>query len=327
MNAALSDAYFHDALVDRRKLLLRTGRAHTDETIGDLLARVDAALARLDRGTFGICERCHEHIEADHLVRDPLAEYCREHPGPREETRIRRDLALAREIQRGLLPRADLDVAGWQYAYRYEPAGDVGGDFCDVIARPRGETLVVVGDVAGKGVAASMLMSHLLATFRSLAALPLATGDLLARANDLFHGSISSATYATIAAASLHPNGLVELYSAGHWTPIVRRGRVSEAVTMTPGLPLGLFPGSSFGATPLALARNDSLLFFTDGTIDAENDDGEEYGFGRLTGAFGAAAGDSITARLGSLHADVRRFQGRHPADDDMLLFGVMATA
>lgn len=326
MNTTVSDAYFQTALVERRAQLLRAGRGRPDVGLADLLSQVDAALARLDQGTYGICERCHDRIETDRLVRDPLAEYCEEHPTESEASRLRRDLALAREIQLRLLPRRDLPIDGWRYAYRYEAAGDVGGDFCDVVARPaRGETLVLVGDVSGKGVGASMLMSHLLATFRSLAPLALPAGELLTRVNDLFHDSATSSTYATLAAASLRPDGSVDLYSAGHWTPLVRRGSRTDRAEVVPGLPLGLFAASEYTPTKLELAPGDTLLFFTDGAIDAENADGEDYSIDGLARALAAADPHDISAVIDRCLRDLRQFQNGHRPDDDLLLFGLSA--
>ena len=97
MSTMASEAYFEEALLERRELLSRAARRDSSEEIARLIAEVDAALVRLDRGTYGICVRCQSHIETDRLVSDPLAEYCREHPGPSEDARVRRDLTLARE--------------------------------------------------------------------------------------------------------------------------------------------------------------------------------------------------------------------------------------
>ena len=327
MNTTVGDTYFQTALVQRRDLLLRTGAVGSDAEIGRLLAQVDAALARLDRGTFGMCSTCHDHIEADRLVRDPLAEHCADHPGADEAARVRRDLAFAREIQRRLLPPVSATLDGWRYTYRYEAAGDVGGDFCDVIPRPAlGELLILIGDVSGKGVAASMLMSHLLGTFRSLAPLGLPAGELLARVNDLFHDSVPSTTYATLAVAALRRDRTADLYSAGHWTPLVRTTGGTSRLPVTSGLPLGMFPGSRYQPRPVSLGRDDTILFFTDGAIDAESDNGGNFGAERLAEAFGSGGADVDQAIDRVLH-DIRGYQSASVPQDDLLLFGVAPAA
>ena len=319
-----ADAYFRTELIERRHLLAHAARDSRHAELRDLLADVDAALARLDQGTFGICDVCHEYIGTRHLEHDPLARCCEEHPTPAEETRIHRDLALAHDLQLGLLPRHGLAIDGWQFRYRYEAASEVGGDFCDVIQVPaRNETIVLVGDVSGKGVAASLLMSSLLATFRSLSSLALPTGELLSRVNALFNDSAPRSSYATLAAATLLPDGGVDLYSAGHWPPLLGRGGAAKAVAVEAGLPLGMFPVSTYASTRVELSPNDTLLFYTDGAIDAENGGGEDYSTRRLTRAFGTVAVDPLDALVDRCLQDVRRFQDGQPATDDLLLFAL----
>jgi phosphoserine phosphatase RsbU/P len=321
-----TDTYFRTELIERRHLLARATRRSSGADLQDLLADVDAALARLDRGTFGVCDVCHEYVGTRHLAHDPVARCCEEHPTASEETRIQRDLALAHELQIGLLPRQGATVNGWQYRYRYEAASEVGGDFCDVIPVPaRNETVILVGDVSGKGVAASLLMSSLIATFRSLAPLALPTGELLSRVNALFNDSAPRATYATLAAATLLPDGAVDLYSAGHWPPLLRHGTAADSVPLRSGLPLGLFPTSTYAATRFELSADDTLLFYTDGAIDAENGGGEDYSAPRLARALAVASPEPLESIVDLCLADVRSFQNGQPPTDDLLLFALRA--
>lgn len=324
-----TDIDFRSELLERRTHLQHAQQLVPPADLRALLAEVDAALERLERGTFGVCDGCHDYIGTEHLTRDPLARYCAEHPSASEEARVQRDIALAREVQLGLLPKPNLSIDGWQFRYRYEAAGEVGGDFCDVIPIPaRNETLVLVGDVSGKGVAASMLMSSLLATFRSLSPLGLPTGELLSRVSRLFHDSVSRSSYATLAAASLLPGGAIDLYSAGHWPPLLRRGRQIEPMVVTAGLPLGLFAASHYPPTRVELKPDDTLLFYTDGAIDAMNGDGEEYSARRLAHALAAVDGKPLRldALVEQCFRDVRRFQAGRRPDDDLILFAVKAT-
>ena len=107
-------------------------------------------------------------IEADRLLCNPLLRFCLDHLSQDEQRALERDLTLAAGIQRTLLPRADWAIDGWQARYHYQPANLVSGDYCDLIESD-GSFLFLLGDVAGKGVAASMLMSNLHGTFRTLA--------------------------------------------------------------------------------------------------------------------------------------------------------------
>jgi len=318
----ITEVAAHAALTERRQQLVQADRVRPQPEIGALLADVDAALARVERGTFGVCDVCQGEIESDRLEEDPLAVSCREHPSAAETARVARDLSLARRVQRGLLPHPAGGVQGWDYHYRYEPAGDVGGDFCDVLPnQATGETLVVIGDVSGKGVAASLLMSSVLATIRSLSSIGLPAADLLSRLNTLFHDTTSPSSYATLAAALLRPDGQADLYSAGHWPPILRRARALDALTIEPGLPIGLFPDARYAPTRVHLQAGDTLLFYTDGAIDEDHSSGEEVSRQRLGDALTRANGHALDALLDGCLADLARFRnGRRPTDDLMLL-------
>ncbi len=161
------------------------------------MASVDDALARMENGTFGICEQCHDTIEADRLLCDPLVRFCLDHLSNDEQRALEKDLALAAGIQKALLPSQDWAVDGWRACYHYQPANIVSGDYCDLIETQDG-FLFLVGDVSGKGVAASMLMSHLHATFRSLAGQNLPLQNMVEHANRLFAESTAAGQFATM---------------------------------------------------------------------------------------------------------------------------------
>jgi sigma-B regulation protein RsbU (phosphoserine phosphatase) len=323
-----SDLAARDVLIERRHQLAHVDRISPQPDTRALVADIDEALQRFEHGTYGVCDVCRDHLETDHLEEDPLALSCREHPSPRELARIERDLTLARRVQRGLLPKPAGAVHGWNYQYLYRPAGDVGGDFVDVLPNPKtGETLVLVGDVSGKGVAASMLMSSLLATVRSLSSVGLPPAELLSRVNALFHDTTAPSSYATLAAALLRPDGHADLYSAGHWPPILRRARALEPVTLDAGLPIGLFPDSRYAPTRVRLAPEDTLLFYTDGAIDEDNSAGEDVSRRRLGDALtGAPTGHALGALLDACLADVTSARNGRPATDDLLFLAVTKT-
>ena len=166
----------------------------------ELLREVDAALERIDAGTYGRCEVCQDPIEDDRLAADPLVRFCVGDLTPGAQRALQHDLELAARIQRSLLPRPDRVFGGWEVHYRYEPAGPVSGDYCDVVLPDgdRAPLFFALGDISGKGVAASMLMANLQAIFRSL----LATGEplqaLVERANRVFCESTLPTHYATL---------------------------------------------------------------------------------------------------------------------------------
>src|SRR5262245_50919570 len=155
--AVPAEALLHEQLVDRqRKLRSVAAQPEAEGEIARLLSEVDAALDRMQSGTYGICETCHEPIETERLLVDPLLRLCLPHLSPTQQRAFEEDLNLASQIQRGLLPARDFNCGAWKAAYHYDPAGLVSGDYCDLVAADCGAIYFMLGDVAGKGVAASM---------------------------------------------------------------------------------------------------------------------------------------------------------------------------
>ena len=128
-----------------------------DASLSELLTAVDTALSRIDQGTFGICETCHDTIEAERLLADPLVRFCLDHLTSAEQRALESDLSMAANIQRALLPEPGLTPVGWDVRYHYQPAGMVSGDYCDLFETDRG-LLFMLGDVSGFGETAKRCM-------------------------------------------------------------------------------------------------------------------------------------------------------------------------
>lgn len=276
----IESTYIQKELEHRREHLLSATHANaTDASLRQLLANVDEALSRLQTGKFGICEECHESIEADRLMCDPLLRFCIDHLSQEEQRALENDLTLAAKIQRALLPRPDWGVDGWQARYHYAPAGLVSGDYCDLI-ESEGGFLFMLGDVAGKGVAASMLMSHLHATFRSLAGQKLPLSKLVECANRLFCDSTLAGQFATLVVGRAMPDGRVEYVSAGH-LPLLHLSASGVSSREATGVPLGMFCTTNFPVCELQVAPGNSLFLYTDGLTEIFNAAGDEYGVKR----------------------------------------------
>ena len=149
------------------------------------------------------------------LLADPLLQFCLDDLTSEERRALESDLALAARIQQTLLPPREFSPVGWQIRYHYAPAGLVSGDYCDLF-ESKGALLFLLGDVSGKGVAASMLMSHLHATFRSLADADLPLDRMVEAANRIFSESTMAGQFATLVVGRASRDGAVELVSAGH---------------------------------------------------------------------------------------------------------------
>ncbi len=313
------ETFFRPELEERRgRLRQAQGLLPQDRGIARLLSEVDDALSRLDNGTYGLCETCHEPVEEERILANPLLRFCLDHLTPDERNALQEDLQTAAGIQRSLLPKPQLGLPGWEIAFHYEPAGPVSGDCCDVFAPEgaSGELVFVFGDVAGKGVSAAILMSHLQATFRSLPAqLPVAT--LVERANRIFRSSSFSRTFATLVCGRVSSTGSLEICNAGHCLPLVRSAGRVHSIAPT-GLPLGTFYSSHYGSQKLQLGAGDAVLLYTDGLSETRNETGEEYGTGRIEDIL--LGGSSLSARdlLMVCLEDCAFYRGRQARADDV---------
>jgi phosphoserine phosphatase RsbU/P len=288
----------------------------------ELLYEVDSAIQRMDAGTYGICEACHDSIEKERLIADPLTTLCLDHLTGEEQRALERDLELAARIQRGLLPPEDTAVGDWRIYFRYKPAGIVSGDYCDVIAGAGHESgpLFLVGDVAGKGVAAALLMSHLHALFRSLSGTGLELGQLLETANRVFCESTLAGQYATLICGRANDSGQIEVASAGHLPALlVSKGGVQKIGST--GLPLGMFAASRYAVNRVNVEPGESLLLFTDGLSEASSASGQEYGIEGLSAAAANSHRLPPTELAAACFKNIEAFgSGIRQADDQTLM-------
>jgi phosphoserine phosphatase RsbU/P len=291
-----------------------------------LLNEVDSALERVANGSYGLCEACHDTIESDRLICDPLVRFCLDHLSRRERDALERDLELAAKVQDGLLPPCTLDGHGWHICYHYEPAGVVSGDYCDVIDAGSAGLYFMVGDVSGKGVAASMLMAHLHATFRALIQVGIELKCLLDHASHVFAESTLPNQYATIVCGRALPDGTLEISNAGHPAPLLARNG-SIAPLDGSNLPLGMFSKEEYSMTRLSLNRGDLLVAYSDGVSEATDALDVEYGAERLSKLIGDNRFKSPADLLAACRDDLAAFRLNCQRADDATLFVLARTA
>lgn len=270
-----------DQLLQRReKLETAVARTQTANLL-QLLEQVDKALERVDAGTYGVCEVCLGTVEPQRLLADPLARICLDCLRPEEARALEADLELAASIQAGLLPRRDFVANSWNVAYHYEPAGMVSGDYCDLVSHGT-DLYFMLGDVSGKGVAASMLMANLHAMFRVLVPSGLPLQQLVERANRIFCESTLPTQYATLICGKASAAGEVDICNGGHLAPLHVNGTRGVVAIESSTVPIGLFHDQQFGCTHMQFSPGDSLVLYTDGFTEAWAPDGTEYGVPRL---------------------------------------------
>jgi sigma-B regulation protein RsbU (phosphoserine phosphatase) len=318
----ITNTVLHTELLDRRQRLeAAIGELGDNAHLVRLLQEVDAALERMDQGTYGLCDVCHEPVEAGRLLADPLVRNCLDHLTPDEQRALEQDLSLASQIQSTLLPQQHLSLNGWEICYHYEAAGSVSGDYCDLVnSESEGKDLFFFfGDVSGKGVAASMLMAHLHAIFRSLTTIGLPLDQLVERANRVFCESTMSTHYATLVCGKVGQSGEMEICNAGHCPPLLVRGGEIIRLEAT-GLPVGLFGDGPYSVKKEQLARGDSLILYTDGLSEARNGLYDEYGVERLSHLVRDHHELPPQALIQTCLKDLRAFQSGASKTDDLTI-------
>ena len=242
-----------------------------------------------------------------------------------ERERIEQELRVARLIQQTLLPKGVPDLPGYRVAAYYQPAREVGGDFYDFMDLDGGHLGLVVGDVTDKGVPAALVMATTRTMLRASAQRLDSPGEVLKRVNDVIVADIPPNMFITCLYAILEPkSGTLRYANAGHDLPYRRRASSStttgaEELRAT-GMPLGLLPGMDYEEKEIVLGRGDSVLFYSDGLVEAHDPRYEMFGFPRLQGLVGAhrTGGEAL---VNFLLEELGRFTGEEwEQEDDITL-------
>ncbi|MBM3765902.1 MAG: FtsX-like permease family protein, partial [Acidobacteria bacterium] len=221
-----------------------------------------------------------------------------------EQEKLRKDVELATEVQRRLLPAQAPQTPMAQLAGLSIPARGVGGDYYDFIDYGDHKLGIAIADIAGKGVAAALIMSVVQATLRIVSSEEgIALPDLAARMNRLLHRSTQAKSYATFFYAQIDKEtNQLRYVNAGHNPPYLWRGENGEIVELPAGgTPIGLFPQMRYEEASVGLQKGDVLIAFTDGVTEAMNPSDEEFGEDRLKALLGDVAKlpiDEMSARI-----------------------------
>jgi len=241
-----------------------------------------------------------------------------------EAEQLERQVRLAADVQRRMIPSRLPTNPHYQFGCVYEPASNLGGDFYDFIRFDDDDTGVVIADVVGKGVPASLLMASARSALRSNARRVDDISEIMRSVNRRLHFDTLPSEFATLFYAELSHDGRAMKHCNGGHEPLIllRRGEIMELDVG--GLALGIDPDFRYEWADQALDSGDLLVLVTDGMTEALNYDGERYGRERLHASIkqhGAMTPD-LTAELiaKQLFWDVRRFVGLAPRSDDITL-------
>jgi serine phosphatase RsbU (regulator of sigma subunit) len=245
-----------------------------------------------------------------------------------ERERIEQELEVARRIQQASLPKEVPTLEGWHIASFYQPAREVGGDFYDFHLLSEGRVGLVVGDATGKGVPAALVMSTTCGMLRLAAQSYSSPAEMLQRVNEALFPYIPTNMFVTCFYGVLDPkSGHLSYANAGHNLPCRRHDGQADELRAR-GMPLGLMPGMAYEEKEAMLETGDSVLFYSDGLVEAHDPQRREmFGFPRLrrlVGEHSGADGSLIDPLLSELSGFVGE---RWEQEDDITLVTLRRSA
>lgn len=250
-------------------------------------------------------------------------ENARYHERTLDLERVQRDLSCARDIQRSLLPQAMPSVPGYSIAARSQTCFEVGGDYLDLIPLPSGDLLVVVADVAGKGLASALVGSSFRSGFRAIANSDMSLVEMATHMNELHHaeGEESRRRYVTATFLRVDTrNHELEVVNAGHNPGFLVHASRKPVLIEASGTPIGMLPFCNYSSEKYALEEKAKLLLYTDGLTEVFRD-GEEFGQDRLLETFRNCRNTDASGVLDSLWHALDAFSSEESQSDDMTAF------
>ena len=240
-----------------------------------------------------------------------------------ERQTLERDLKLAREVQESFLPESLPEIAGIRFGALMQPALEIGGDFYNLFTLPDQKVGIVVGDVSGKGISASLFMARLCSDLQHFALLHRQPARLLTRINQVLCKRAKRGMFVTVVYLMLDlRQKQLWIANAGHLSPVVSNSDGSRVVDDSDikGPPLGILPDIEYQQYPYDLTSRSSVTLYTDGVIEARNSKNELFGVDNLLQAIGPnhCKPDTI---INSIIQSVDRFSETEGRSDDLTLF------
>jgi phosphoserine phosphatase RsbU/P len=251
----------------------------------------------------------------------------------KEKERLQADLDIGREVQAQLYPHAEPTVQGLEIVTRLTPARSVSGDYFDYQRAGASQFVLALGDVAGKGISAAILMASIQSALRNqlrfLAErdLPINTASVVSHINKHLQANTSPEKYATLFFALYdESSGLLTYTNAGHLPPILIRGGKPQRLDVN-GMVVGVFPLAAYGASSVELQRGDILLLYTDGISEPENEYEEMFGEDRLVDTVLQCGPAPAAAIADAVFEAVRAWTFEPDHADDMTLMVIRKIA
>lgn len=318
----------HDELVrwlgqsSEEEISIRLGTAVPVNAAEQEIRQLEDAIDKAERQELGRCEVCGGTVDEHLLEMDYTASVCLEHLNPEQRSRLEYELELSQKVQRALLPQSPPSIPGWEVTAFSQPASVVGGDYFDFLDFGDKAPAIIIADVMGKGMPASMLMANIQASLRIIVPESRSPHEVVVRLNRLFHHNISLTKFVSLFIARLDlPSGQIQYVNAGHHPPFVIRWSAGEAVrfeALRPtGPAIGLAEESLFAVDEALVRRGDLLVMYTDGILETRSAEGEEFGEQRLKNLLGRISRHPVQEIAHEVRTQLYAFAGKSVPDDD----------
>lgn len=235
-----------------------------------------------------------------------------------EKERLQSEIEIAATIQRNLLPKEGPSFRGVSFSAHFEPTASIGGDYYDVFNLDKSRLAVAIGDVSGHGLSTGLVMAMVKAAMTTLVEEGADEVSLFHRLNELVFRSTERRAFMTLAFTIFDlERGTIRHTNAGHLYPYLLRGNEPAIAIEVPSLPLGVRSEISTRTAEVSLQDGDSIVYLSDGIVEAQDEDGDPFGFDSLEALLGRTGDRSPSAIRDAILEAVARHAGARPADDD----------
>jgi serine phosphatase RsbU (regulator of sigma subunit) len=235
-----------------------------------------------------------------------------------EKERLQSEIAIAASIQRNLLPKEGPQFRGVSFSAHFEPTASIGGDYYDVFNLDKSHLAVAIGDVSGHGLSTGLVMAMVKAAITTLVEEGADEVSLFRRLNDLVYRSTERRAFMTLAFTIFDlGRGTIRHTNAGHLYPyLLREGQPPTSIEL-PSLPLGIRAEIRSRTVEVGLQQGDTVVYLSDGIIEAQDEHGDPFGFVQLESLLARATDRSPNAIRDAILEAVAKHSGTRPADDD----------
>lgn len=302
-------------------LKIRVGPANPS-AVQNEITLLTTTLQKADEHTLGKCVVCNGYIENVRLEMDYTASVCIEHLSNEERSKLENDLELSVKVQQALLPHTVPNIRGIDLAAYSQPARIVGGDYFDFLKFNNGSHAIIIADVMGKGMPASMLMASLQASLRIIVPESNEPSETVARLNRLFCHNVRLTNFVTIVVVQYNEGTRTLTYcNAGHNPPLIRRSDGKIEQMLPTGAAIGLIEQTSFEQHTITLQSGDHVLFYTDGAVESFSTEQKMFGQEGLEEFLLTAGTKSAQEIITGLKNTLHNFTGTTtPADDTTVI-------